>query len=88
MAKRLTTDYWVDSETGVPSAEDIEVVLASDYDALAAHLVEVLEAIGDPYNELDHAVLDRLLRDLGPDFCDTTRWWARLSAKKSDTPPA
>jgi hypothetical protein len=68
--------------------EDGEYVRFSDYDALAARLIEVLEAIGDPYNELDHAVLDRLLRDLGPDFCDTTRWWARLSAKKSGTPPA
>jgi hypothetical protein len=53
---------------------------ADEIERLRGLLRDVLDALGDPVHDLGTNMLDTLLRDLGPEFCDTLRWYQTSAA--------
>jgi hypothetical protein len=61
---------------------DLSVALDArdEIERLRGLLRGVLDALGDPVHYLGTDLLDTLLRDLGPELCDTLRWYQTSAA--------
>ncbi len=63
-----------------PGVDDLMMEAADEIERLRGLLRDVLDALGDPVHDLGTDLLDILLRDLGPEFCDTMRWYQTSAA--------